>query len=134
MPFEVIGKPIVINGRTIPLSKAIKAGDFVFLSGQLGANSDMVFPQNVAEQTELCILNIKTILNQCDLELSDVIKTTVWLTKIEYFQEFNDVYEKYFPSSPPCRSTVCSALMIPTALVEIEAIAYSKNGIGTREK
>ena len=45
MPFEVIGKPIVINGKTIPLSKAIKAGDFVFLSGQLGANSDMVFPK-----------------------------------------------------------------------------------------
>ena len=56
----------------------------------------MVFPQNVTEQTELCILNIKTILEQCDLELSDVIKTTVWLTKIEYFQEFNNVYEKYF--------------------------------------
>ena len=134
MPFEVIGKPIVINGKTIPLSKAIKAGDFVFLSGQLGANSDMVFPQNVTEQAELCILNIQTILEQCDLELSDVIKTTVWLTKIEYFQEFNAVYEKYFPSSPPCRSTVCSALMIPAALVEIEAIAYIKNGNGTREK
>lgn len=132
MPFEVIGEPIVINGKTIPLSKAIKAGDCVFLSGQLGANSDMVFPSSVAEQTELCISNIKTILEQCDLGLSDIIKTTVWLTKTEYFQEFNNAYEKQFSSKPPCRSTVCSALMIPSALVEIEAIAYDSNRIGKK--
>ena len=134
MSFEVVGEPIVINGRTIPLSKAIKAGDFVFLSGQLGANSDMIFPPSITEQTELCILNIKTILNKCDLELSDIIKTTVWLTKIDYFQEFNSAYEKHFASNPPCRSTVCSALMIPTAMVEIEAIAYIKNGERTGER
>lgn len=125
MTFEVIGKPIVINKKTIPLSKAIKAGNFVFLSGQLGADLDMVFPSTVAEQTKQCILNIKAVLNQCNLGLSDVIKTTVWLTKTEYFHEFNDSYEKYFVNKPPCRSTVCSALMIPAALVEIEAIAYS---------
>ena len=86
MTFEVIGEPMVINNKTIPLSKAIKAGDFIFLSGQLGANSDMVFPTTVAEQTELCILNIKAILEQCNLDLSDVVKTTVWLTQPKYFQ------------------------------------------------
>ena len=129
MTFEVIGEPIVINKKTIPLSKAIKAGNFVFLSGQLGADSDMVFPTTVAEQTELCISNMKVILSQCNLGLSDVIKTTVWLTKTEYFQEFNQTYGKYFASKPPCRSTVCSALMIPAALVEIEAIAYSNQQI-----
>ena len=94
MSFEVIGEPIVINKKTIPLSKAIKAGDFVFLSGQLGADLDMVFPSTVAEQTEQCILNIKAVLDQCNLDLSDVIKTTVWLTKTEYFHEFNNSYEK----------------------------------------
>ena len=126
MTFEVIGEPMVINNKTIPLSKAIKAGDFIFLSGQLGANSEMVFPTTVAEQTELCILNIKAILEQCNLDLSDVVKTTVWLTQPKYFQEFNITYEKLFDSPPPCRSTVCSALMIPAALVEIEAIAFNK--------
>ena len=119
---------MVVNNETIPLSKAIKAGDFIFLSGQLGANSDMLFPTTVAEQTELCISNIKVILEQCSLGLSDVIKTTVWLTQPEYFKEFNNTYKKLFASPPPCRSTVCSALMIPAALVEIEAIAFSKKG------
>lgn len=128
MTYEVIGEPMVVNNETIPLSKAIKAGDFIFLSGQLGTNSDMLFPTTVAEQTELCILNIKAILEQCNLDLSDVIKTTVWLTQPEYFKEFNNTYKKLFANPPPCRSTVCSALMIPAALVEIEAIAFSKKG------
>lgn len=124
MTIEVIGKPIVINNKIIPLSKAIKAGDFVFLSGQLGCNADMSFPETVGEQTRLAILNIKAILGECDLTLADVVKTTVWLTKCGYFQEFNQVYEGCFPQNPPCRSTVCSSLMVPAALVEIEATAY----------
>ena len=124
MPIEVIGQPIIINDKQIPLSRAIKAGDFVFLSGQLGADSNMIFPSSVKEQTELCISNIAVILKQSELKLSDIVKTTVWLTNCDYFREFNEVYERYFPHKPPCRSTVCSALMLPSALVEIEVIAY----------
>ena len=124
MTIEVIGEPIIINNKIIPLSKAVRAGDFVFLSGQLGCNADMIFPKTVGEQTKLSVMNIKAVLIECGLTLANIVKTTVWLTKREYFQEFNQAYEEHFPDKPPCRSTVCSALMVPSALVEIEAIAY----------
>ncbi len=129
MHHEIIGTPLQLpNGNTLPLSRAVKAGDFLFLSGQLGIDDNFKLAEGVFEQTRLCIKNMLGILEAAHMNLENVIKTTVWLTNVNDFADFNQVYAELFPqNTPPARSTVCSALAIPGALVEIEAIAFSKD-------
>lgn len=104
---------------------AKRAGDFIFVSGQLPFSSPGVIAgDTVATQLRQCMLNIETALATQGAVLSDVVKNIVWLTRVEYFPEFNANYSEYFPDEPPARATVCSALMVPGALIEIEATAY----------
>ncbi len=125
MKHEIIGGNFILaDGTPLPLSKAVRAGDFVFLSGQLGFDASGVLPDGIKLQTDWCIKNISRILQETSLEISNVIKTTIWLTDIANFKEFNEVYQSAFPDTPPARSTVCSQLALPDALVEIEVIAY----------
>ena len=129
MHHKIIGTPLQLpNGNTLPLSRAVKAGDFLFLSGQLGVDDNFNLADGIFEQTRLCINNMSGILETANMHLDNVIKTTVWLTNVDDFPDFNQVYAEFFPqNTPPARSTVCSALAIPGALVEIEAIAFSKD-------
>ena len=108
----------------VPLSPAIRAGDFVFVSGQVPVGADgAIVPGGIGPETDQVIANITKVLALADCTLSDIIKTTVWLRDRDDFAAFNAAYAKHFPSSPPTRSTAESRLMIDIA-VEIEAIAY----------
>jgi len=108
----------------VPLSPAIRAGDFVFVSGQVPVDADgAVVPGGVGPETDQVIANITKVLALADCTLSDIVKTTVWLRNRDDFAAFNAAYAQYFPSSPPTRSTAESRLMIDIA-VEIEAVAY----------
>lgn len=126
MHHELIGGQLSLpNGTKLPLSKGARAGDYVFLSGQLGLGSDgKLAGSDVTSQTKQTLENVKSLLHETGCELSDVVKATVWLTSTEDFAAFNEVYAQYFSSNPPPRSAVCSALMLPGALVEVEVIAY----------
>ena len=126
MKLEPIGDPIVhSDGRTLPLSRAVRAGDFVFLSGLVGSSTDgQIVGDDIKTQTRQCLQNIKTTLAIAGADFKDVAKATVWLTDPAYFPEFNEIYAEFFPANPPARSTVCSALVHPDALVEIEVVAY----------
>lgn len=108
----------------VPLSPAVRAGDFIYVSGQVptGPNGKVV-EGGVAEQTERVLENVKAALALAGADLSDVIKTTVWLRDRADFAAMNEVYGRFFASEPPARSTAESRLMIDIA-VEIEAIAY----------
>jgi reactive intermediate/imine deaminase len=108
----------------VPLSPAIRAGGFVFVSGQvpMGANGAVV-SGGIGPETDQVIANLKKALGLADCTLSDIVKTTVWLRDRDDFAAFNAAYAKHFPSPPPTRSTAESRLMIDIA-VEIEAIAY----------
>ena len=108
----------------VPLSPAMRAGDFVFVSGQVPTDADgRVVPGDVREQTRQVLENLSGALALADCTLADVIKTTVWLRDAEDFAAFNEVYGQAFADAPPTRTTVQSRLMIDIAL-EIEAIAY----------
>jgi 2-iminobutanoate/2-iminopropanoate deaminase len=104
---------------------AKRAGDFIFVSGQLPFSAPgVVEGETVAAQLRQCMHNIEVALATQGATLGDVVKNMVWLTRIEDFPEFNDSYREFFPNDPPARATVCSALMVPGALIEIEATAY----------
>ncbi|RAI02562.1 hypothetical protein DLJ53_11615 [Acuticoccus sediminis] len=108
----------------VPLSPAVRAGDFIFVSGQVpvGPDGELV-GGNVGNQTRQVLKNVEAALKLAGAELSDVVKTTVWLDDARDFAAFNKAYGEFFPSEPPARTTAESRLMADIK-VEIEAIAY----------
>lgn len=116
--------------QALPLSGAYRAGDLVFVSGQLALSDGKVVGDGVAAQTGLVIDAIADQLARFGLDLNDVVKTSVWLTDATNFPAFNEAYGSRFTSPYPARSTVISGLALPGALVEIDAIAMvSKDAI-----
>ncbi|MFZ9686161.1 MAG: RidA family protein [Gemmobacter sp.] len=108
----------------VPLSPAVRAGDFVFGSGQVPVGPDgKVVPGGIGPETRAVIDNIRAALALAGCGLEDVVKTTVWLRDRDDFAAFNAAYAEAFPTDPPARSTAESRLMIDIA-VEIEAIAF----------
>lgn len=121
---QVIGGPLEIDGRVLSLSKAIRAGDFVFITGQVPMRDGKPMTGGTIEdQTRACLDGLKDILDEAGCELGDVVKSMVWLRKREDFAGFNSVYGEYFPSEPPTRSALVSDFLIDI-LVEIECLAY----------
>ena len=110
--------------RGAPYSQAIKAGGFVFVSGQLGlrpGESELV--GGIAEQTEQVFQNLGAILSEAGSGLDRLVKTTVFLTDFGDFQSMNEVYARHAGDTPPARSTVEVAALPSGAKVEIEAVA-----------
>lgn len=110
-----------------PYSQAVASGEFVFISGQIALDPKTlkIVEGGIEAQTIRIFENIKKILESIDLNLSDVVKTSVFLSDISDFNVFNRVYSKYFEKEPPARTTVQVNLMVGV-LVEIDAIAQLK--------
>lgn len=126
MQHTILGGPYTLaDGTRLPLSKAIRAGDFVFLSGQLGLDESGRIADGIEAQTRHCLRHIETLLGTAGVGLDAVVKATVWLTDVADFAAFNRVYATAFPEHPPCRSTVVSGLVLPGARIEIEILAYA---------
>ena len=124
MAREVIGDPIVVGGRTIPLSPAIRANGLVFASGQLGLDAQSrLVGDDIESQTRAALDNLAAVLEAGGATLADIVKATAFITDASLAPGFNAAYAEYFPDAPPARSTVVCGLLIPGALVEIEAIA-----------
>ena len=108
-----------------PYSQAIKAGGFVFVSGQLALRPDHaeIVGESIGEQTEQVFANLRAILEAAGSGLHRVVKTTVYLADLGDFAAMNEVYAAHVGAAPPARSTVEVAKLPTGALVEIEAVA-----------
>ncbi len=108
-----------------PYSQAIKAGGFVFASGQIPLDpaTGQLITGTIAEQTERVINNLKAVLEAAGSSLDRVVKTTVFLADMNDFAEMNETYGKFFGEVPPARSTVEAARLPKDARVEIDVIA-----------
>ena len=108
-----------------PYSQAIRAGGFVFVSGQLALKpgAKELSGGSIEEQTEQVFANLRAILEAAGTSLDRLVKTTVFLQNLDDFQGMNGVYAKHVGERPPARSTVEVARLPSGALVEIEAIA-----------
>lgn len=121
---EVIGSPLTIDGRVLSLSRAVRAGDFVFVTGQVPMRDGKPMTDgSIEDQTRACLDSLREILDEAGCELGDVVKSMVWLRRREDFAGFNAVYSEYFPSEPPTRSALVSEFLVDI-LVEIECVAY----------
>jgi 2-iminobutanoate/2-iminopropanoate deaminase len=121
---QVIGEPLLIDGRVLSLSRAIRAGDFVFVTGQLPMRDGQPMTEgSIEDQTRACLDSLRQILAEAGCDLGDVVKSMVWLKNRADFAGFNSVYAEYFPTEPPTRSALVSEFLIDI-LVEIECVAY----------
>jgi 2-iminobutanoate/2-iminopropanoate deaminase len=124
-----MGKKVIHTDRAPkaigPYSQAIQAGNFLFLSGQipLDPKTGELVKGDIRQQTRQVLENIKVVLESQKLGMENVVKMTIFLKDIGSFNQVNEVYATYFPSSPPARSTVEVARLPRGADIEIEAIA-----------
>jgi 2-iminobutanoate/2-iminopropanoate deaminase len=108
-----------------PYSQAVKAGGFLFTSGQIAIDpaTGNIIGGGVSEQTERVMENLNAILTEAGSSFDKVVRCTVFLKNMADFSGMNDVYGRYFPAPPPSRSTVEVARLPKDVLVEIDLIA-----------
>ena len=113
-----------------PYSQAIRAGDFVFLSGQIGIDPTVgkITADDAVGQTTQALKNIRAILTAAGLTPEHVVKTTIFLSDMDDFSAVNEAYGEFFHDDPPARSTVEVSRLPMDAKVEIEAIAMRRPG------
>lgn len=122
MKKEIVSKNA--PGAIGPYSQAVKAGNLIFVSGQLPINAETgEMPSDIKAQTHRSIKNIIAILEEAGACLDDVVKTTVFLADMSYFAPMNEVYAEYFKAPFPARCAFAVKELPKQALVEIEVIA-----------
>lgn len=105
-------------------SLAAVAPPFLMVSGQLAFGEDgRVVGDDISQQTKQCLENIRQVVSAYGGAITDIVKSTVWLARLEDYADFNRAYAEFFGRHKPARSTVQANLVVPGALVEIEVIA-----------
>ena len=125
MPLEYLGAPPVASDRQArPFSPAVRAGDFIYVSGQVPADAQgEIVAGGIEAQTRQVMENLRAALALAGAGFDDVCKCTCWLQDARDFGAFNRVYLGYFPGGRPARSTTEARLMVD-AKVEIDVVAY----------
>lgn len=125
MPLQYLGTPPVASDRLArPFSPAVRAGDFIYVSGQVPANAEgEIVAGGIEAQTRQVMENLKSVLALAGATFDDVCKSTCWLQDARDFGAFNRVYMSYFTNGRPARSTTEARLMVD-AKVEIDVVAY----------
>ena len=120
---EVLDVPGAVAG--LPFSPAVKVGNIIYLSGQIGnrIGTRTLVPGGVGPETKQALENIRTILESAGSSLDDVFKCTVFLADIGDYEAMNKVYAGVFRAEPPARSTVAGSGLALGARVEIECMA-----------
>ena len=112
-----------------PYSPAVRAGDFLFVSGQgpVDTSNDQMSYGDIQHETRLVLANIKRILEGCGASMRDVVKCSVFLSDGRDFQAMNVVYAEFFGDAKPARTTVEAKFADPQMKVEIDCIAYARS-------
>lgn len=125
---------IIINTQNAPASigpysQAVRAGDFLFISGQIPVdpNTDKLISDTLKEETLWVLDNVSAILTEAGFAFSDLVKTTIFLSDMSHFAEVNEIYGSYFSADFPARETVAVKGLPKGVNVEISAIAYKRD-------
>ena len=124
---EHFGNP-ALNGKPLPFSEAVRVGDVLYLSGQIGIGADGKLPDGIEAQTKQAMDNIGAVLKRAGLTYADVFHCTAFLADMKDWPAFNTVYVPYFPAGKmPARSAFGANGLALGALLEIECQAYAGN-------
>ncbi len=107
-----------------PYSPIVAAGPFLFTSGQIGLQDGALVDGDVTDQFKQALVNLRSVLESLEANVSDVVKTTIFVTNMADFAQVNEIYADFFGDHRPARSTVEAAALPLGALIEIEAIAH----------
>jgi len=109
-----------------PYSPAVRAGDFIYVSGQgpVDPATDKLSQGDIRHQTRVTLENIRTILAACGASFTDVVKCSVFLRDASEFKAMNEVYAEFFPVERPARTTIEAKFHTAEMLVEIDCVAY----------
>ena len=122
---EHYGRP-VLNGQPLPFSDAVRVGDVLYLSGQLGLGADGKLPDGIEAQTRQALENVGAILKRAGLGYGDVFHCTAMLKDMADWPAMNAVYVTYFPEGKrPARSAFGASGLALGALIELECQAYA---------
>ena len=122
---EHFGRP-ALNGQPLPFSDAVRAGDTLYLSGQLGLGPDGKLPDGIEAQTKQALDNVGAILKRAGLGYGDVFHCTAMLSDMANWPAFNTVYVTYFPEGKrPARSAFGASGLALHGLIELECQAYA---------
>jgi 2-iminobutanoate/2-iminopropanoate deaminase len=116
--------------RGAPFSEAVRAGDFMFLAGQIGDDKGKLVPGGIAPEARQALTHIKNVLTSNGASLTDVVKCTVFLADIAEWGAFNTVYREFFKKPYPARSALAASGLALNARVEVECIAYTPRATG----
>ncbi len=113
-----------------PYSPAVRAGDFIYVSGQVPVDpaTNEVKLGDIRHETRMVLTNIQRILEGCGASMADVVKCSVFLVDGKDFGAMNEVYSEFFGDNKPARTTVAVAFALPGLKVEIDCIAYKARG------
>ena len=127
MPKSILSSTRIAQVPGAPYSPGTKAGNQVFVAGMVALNQagQIVGKGDIRTQTRQVLENVKAILEAGGAQMSDVVKTTVYITDLANFAAMNEIYKSYFTSDPPARATVRADLVNKDFLVEIDAIAMT---------
>jgi 2-iminobutanoate/2-iminopropanoate deaminase len=116
--------------RDLPFTEAVRAGDFLFLAGQIGDDpaTGKLVPGGIVPEARQTLMHIKAALERNGSSLSEVVKCTVFLADIAEWSTFNGVYREFFKKPFPARSAFAATGLAMNARVELECIAYSPRG------
>jgi len=124
-PIQRIGQP-TFNGQRLPFSSAVRVGDMLYLSGQIGNRPDGTIPEGIEAQSRQVMDNIGAVLMSAGLGYGDLVKCTVMIDDIRQWADFNKVYVTYFPDGKyPARSAFGADGLAMGALIEVECLAYA---------
>jgi 2-iminobutanoate/2-iminopropanoate deaminase len=108
-----------------PYSQGIRAGNFLFVSGQgpIDPKTGKMIEADIEKQTHQTLQNVRAIVEDSGLSLNDVVKVSIFLKNASDFQKMNEIYKTFFQENPPTRTTVQADFVSPGMLIEIDAIA-----------
>lgn len=112
-----------------PYNQAVKAGNFLYISGQipLSVSTGQILTDDIAAETKQVMENLGFILEEAGYGFDDIIKTSIFLSDMDHFGAVNEVYGKYFGELAPARETVAVKTLPKNVRVEISAIAYKED-------
>lgn len=123
---EHFGRPIVNGQPPLPFSDAVRVGDTLYLSGQLGISQDGKLPEGIEAQTKQALENIGTVLKRAGRGYEDVFHCTAMLSDMANWPAFNKIYVTYFPEGKrPARSAFGASGLALGGLIELECQAYA---------